>query len=69
MTTYIHDPLECRFGMDESIVEVNLTEEDIPGAKLDEPLEKYAIPELKWWLLCRGIRVPSSMKKQLLLDR
>ena len=55
--------------MDESIVEVKLTEEDIPGAKLDEPMEKYAIPELKWWLLCHGIRVPASLKKQQLLDR
>ena len=56
--------------MDESIaIEVKLTEEDIPGAKLDEPLGKHAIPELKWWLLCRGIRVPSSLKKQQLLDR
>ena len=65
MTTYIHDPLEYRFGMDELIVEVNLTEEDIPGAKLDQPLEKYAIPELKWWLLCSLARhTPQSKGKR-----
>ena len=39
---------------EESLVEVELTEEDIPGAMLDERLEKHAIPELKWWLLCHG---------------
>ena len=55
--------------MDESTVEVKLTEEDIPGAKLEEPMEKYTNPELKWWLLCRGICVSSSLKKQQLLDR
>ena len=49
--------------MDESIVEVELTEEDILGAKLDEPLEKHAIPELKGWLLCCGIRVPPSFEE------
>ena len=54
---------------DESAVEVKLTEEDIPGAKVDEPMEKHAIPELKWWLLCRGVRAPSSLKKQQLIDR
>lgn len=55
--------------MDESIVEVKLTEEDIPGTKPDEPLEKHAIPELKWWWLCCGIHVPSFLKKQQLSDR
>ena len=48
---------------EESIVEVKLTEEDIPEAKVDEPLEKHAIHELKWWLLCRGVHAPSSLKK------
>ena len=28
-----------KVGMDESTVEVKLTEEDIPGAKLEEPME------------------------------
>ena len=34
--------------MDESTVEVKLTEEDVPGAKLEEPMDKYTNPELKW---------------------
>ena len=36
-----------------------LTENDIPGAILTEPLEKSTVPALKWWLLCRGIQAPS----------
>ena len=48
---------------------LKLTEEDIPGAKLEEPMERYTIPELKWWLLCRGISLPTSLRKQQLLER
>ena len=28
-----------------------LTEEDIRGASLNEPLDKHTISELRWWLL------------------
>ncbi len=50
-------------------VTVTLTEDDIPGASLNEPLEKHTISELWWWLLCRGIVVPTSCKKKLLVER
>ena len=50
-------------------VVVELTENDIPGAALAEPLESHTVPSLKWWLLCRGIKVPSSWKKQQLIAR
>ena len=40
-----------------------LTERDIPGAILNEPLENATVPELKWWLLCCGIQAPSSWRK------
>lgn len=50
-------------------VVVELTEDDIPGAALAEPLESHTVPSLKWWLLCRGIKVPSSWKKQRLIAR
>ena len=50
-------------------VVVELTENDIPGAALAEPLESHTVPALKWWLLCRGIKVPSSWKKQRLIAR
>ena len=43
---------------------LELTEEDISGAALAEPLEFHTVPVLKWWLLCCGIKVPSSWKKQ-----
>ena len=54
---------------EDSVFVVELTEADIPGATLNEPLERHAIPELKWWLLCHGICAPASIKKQQLLDR
>ena len=48
---------------------VQLTEIDIPGASLEEPMNKHSIPALKWWLLCRGIEMPSSVHKGQLLDK
>ena len=48
---------------------VHLTEEDIPGAKLQEPLEAHAIPALQWWFLCRGVKAPSSWRKPQLIER
>ena len=50
-------------------IDVELTESDIPGASLNEPLDRHTIPELKWWLLCRGVTVSSSIKKSQLIDR
>ena len=43
---------------------VELTEDDIPGAALSEPLESHTVPSLKWWLLCRGTKTLPSWKKQ-----
>ena len=37
-------------------ISVELTEDDIPGAHLDEPYERHNVQALKWWLLCRGIK-------------
>ena len=31
-----------------------LTEDDIVGASLQPPFEKYTNVELRWWLQCRG---------------
>ena len=50
-------------------VSVYLTEFDIPGAFLSEPMASHTVPQLTWWLLCRGIKVPTSWKKQKLLFR
>ena len=38
------------------LASVQLTEADVPGAALSDPLESYTVPELRWWLLCRGIK-------------
>ena len=40
------------------LASVQLTEADVPGAALSDPLESYTVPELRWWLLCRGIETP-----------
>ena len=48
---------------------VELTEADIPGSALSEPLEASSIPQLRWWLLCHGICAPTSWKKQRLIER
>ena len=38
----------------------NMTESDMPGALLSEPLASHTMPELRWRLLYRGIRVQTS---------
>ena len=48
---------------------VHLTEVDVPGASLAEPLEKQSVPALKRWILCRGIETPSNARKKQLLER
>ena len=48
---------------------VELTEFDIPGACLDAPMDRHTMSQLKWWLLCHGIKAPSSWKKQQLVAR
>ena len=44
----------------DSSVLVELTESDIPGAVLSEPLEVHTVHALKWCLLCHGIKPTSS---------
>ena len=46
-------------------LEVELDESDIPCAVLSPPFEGHTVPELKWWLLCRGIR-PSAIRDRML---
>ena len=48
---------------------VTLTESDIPGAILTESMDRHTMPELRWWLLCRGIKAPTSWKKNRLLSK
>ena len=49
--------------------EVNLTPADIPGAKLSEPWDKHPVVSLRWWLLCRGVKVASSVRKKDVIKR
>ena len=51
-------------GESESSLLVELTEDDIPGAKLSKPFQKYTVAQLRWWLICRGIKPLTSWKKQ-----
>ena len=39
-----------------SEITIQRIDKDIPGAKLQEPLEAHAIPALQWWILCHGIK-------------
>ena len=48
-------------------ISVELTEEDIPGTALDEPLEAKNNAALRWWLQCHGIEAPSSSNKKQLV--
>ena len=48
---------------------LNLTENDIPGVILNEPFENATVPQLKWWLLCRGFQPPSSWRKTRLIEK
>ena len=47
-----------------SLEEVELTAGDIPGAELSEPLDKHPVAALRWWLLCRGIKVPNIYQEK-----
>ena len=56
-------------GTDSTTIPPVLTEQDIPGAALNEPLDQHTMPELWWWLLCHGIQVTASLRKNQLIKR
>ena len=60
---------ECMMASSDQVTVIQLTERDIPGAFLSEPIDRPTMPELWWWLLCRGIQTTTSWKKQKLLSR
>jgi len=60
---------ECTIASSDQATVIQLTECDIPGAFLSEPIDRHTMPELRWWLLCRGIQTPTSWNKQKLLSR
>ena len=48
---------------------VELTQDDIPEASLNEPFHSHTMAELHLWLLCRGIVVPTSWRKHQVVQR
>ena len=46
-----------------------LSESDIPGAYLSEPMDQHTKPELIRWLLCRGIKAPTAFNKKQLVAK
>jgi len=62
-------PTEAQRRMAVVMESIVLTEKDIPGAMLAEPFDKHTIPELRWWLLCRGVTVKTSLKKEEIIQR
>ena len=50
-------------------VQVELVEEDIPGAALHEPLDAKNVAALRWWLQHHGIELASSWRKHQLIAR
>ena len=63
------EPAEAQRRMSVAMDNITLTEKDIPGAMLTEPFDKHTIPELRWWLLCRGVFVQTSLKKAEIIKR
>ena len=47
---------------------VTLTEADIPGGLLNEPLEAHNVAALKWWLFCHDLKLPSSCRKRQVIQ-
>ena len=56
-------------GTSSTTVTVELTEQDIPGAVLHEPLESSTVTALRWWLLCHGVEAPASWRKPTLIEK
>ena len=51
------------------LVSVELDEEFVPGAKLDEPLEAHTVEDLRMWLICHAVAYAPSLKKAELIEK
>ena len=47
----------------EVVEEITLTAAAIPSTELSELLDKHPVAALRWWLLCRGLRLHISEKE------
>ncbi len=54
-------------SVDNSVI-VELTESDIPGAALSEPLEVHTVQALKWCLLCHAWYQASYTMEEATVD-
>lgn len=60
---------ECVVARSIQAAVVEMTESDIPGVLLSEPVACQTVPELRWWLLYQGIRAGTLWKKLQLVAR
>ena len=56
-------------GTDIATLTPVLTEQDIRGAALNEPLDQHTTFEQRWCLFCHGIQVTASLRKNQLIKR
>ena len=47
-----------------TVVQVSLFPEDIDGAVISKPYDKQTTAALRWWLLCKGIKLPNILEKE-----
>ena len=47
-----------------TVVQVNLSPEDIDGAVISKSYDKHTTAALRWGLLCRGIKPPNILEKE-----
>ena len=48
---------------------LELDEEFVPGAKLDEPLKAHTVEALRMWLICHAVAYAPSLKKAELIEK
>ena len=60
---------ECMILSSDQATVIQLNTCDIPGVFVSKPIECYTMPELRWWLLCKGIKALASWNKKKLLSR
>ena len=60
---------DCEAAMDDNSSTVDLVLSNILGAELSKPWEQHPMVSLRWWLLCRGISMPTTWKKAKLIER
>jgi len=69
ITNCSQDMVSVSSGIGGTAATITLEPSDIPGAVLEESFEAHAMPALRLWLLCRGIKAPVSWKKKQLITR